>query len=411
MKSILLLFAILLAGATAWGQRSYQEAISQGDAALKRGQYKTAIAKYFAAEAFDPSKKEAVKAKVNRVFDEIERLKKEAEQSRKAALKKKKIAEDALAQVKREQERSQALLRMLRENNDLSSTNHFEAAAIDIAYFNEILNLLRDNIQFYLEESDSTYVTWVRSYYRNLYVRKALAYTNSGDWGSGLEILNYVLDSLDKNDAFALSTRTYALYLNQQPQACIRDANRLEDLGSVTLISMLNKAVSLAQLGRFKESEMELFKTREQLRQEITPGRKMYLQSEIDTAIVQAVGLRLIYIDSAGLDKILQGFGIATEGLDKSVVTTDFNDVTDRIRALGFSLNEIMYLLNWFYDLRAYRSETYRADLFIAYLWELAGFPEEAQAAYQHGFSRLAGDAVAQQFVEARLRTLKEQRE
>jgi hypothetical protein len=42
---------------TAKGQSSYAEAIQQGDDAFKKGQYKTAINKYFAAEAFDPAKK------------------------------------------------------------------------------------------------------------------------------------------------------------------------------------------------------------------------------------------------------------------------------------------------------------------------------------------------------------------
>jgi len=55
-------------------QSNYTEAVQQGDAAFKKGEYKTAINKYFAAEAFDPTKKEAVKGKVNVVFDKIETL-------------------------------------------------------------------------------------------------------------------------------------------------------------------------------------------------------------------------------------------------------------------------------------------------------------------------------------------------
>jgi hypothetical protein len=44
------LFCILLF-VTAKGQSSYAEAIQQGDAAFNSRQYKTAIDKYFAAEA------------------------------------------------------------------------------------------------------------------------------------------------------------------------------------------------------------------------------------------------------------------------------------------------------------------------------------------------------------------------
>ncbi|MCB0535393.1 MAG: hypothetical protein KDD14_24510, partial [Saprospiraceae bacterium] len=68
----LLLFALLAFSAQA--QNNYTEAIQQGDAALRRGQYKTAINKYFAAEAFDPSKKAVVQGKVNKAFDAIEAL-------------------------------------------------------------------------------------------------------------------------------------------------------------------------------------------------------------------------------------------------------------------------------------------------------------------------------------------------
>ena len=75
------LFFILISITTAslFAQNTYAEAIQQGDRALRNGQYKTAINKYFSAEAFDPSKKDVVRRKVNIVFDRIETLKKQAE--------------------------------------------------------------------------------------------------------------------------------------------------------------------------------------------------------------------------------------------------------------------------------------------------------------------------------------------
>jgi len=96
MKHLLFLLCILCFVHTAHAQRSYAEAIQQGDAALKRGEYKTSMNKYFAAEAFDPSKKEVVKAKVNAVFDRIEGLRKKAD--------------DALEQVKKEQSATKTAL-------------------------------------------------------------------------------------------------------------------------------------------------------------------------------------------------------------------------------------------------------------------------------------------------------------
>lgn len=57
MRKVLFLFFYMIFIVTAKAQNNYAEAISQGDDAFGRGQYKVAIDKYFAAEAFDPSKK------------------------------------------------------------------------------------------------------------------------------------------------------------------------------------------------------------------------------------------------------------------------------------------------------------------------------------------------------------------
>lgn len=87
MKFLLffLLYAFLFVDVVA--QSSYTEAMQQGDDAFKKGQYKTAINKYFAAEAFDPGKKDVVKEKVNRAFDAIEALRKKADESFRIAKK------------------------------------------------------------------------------------------------------------------------------------------------------------------------------------------------------------------------------------------------------------------------------------------------------------------------------------
>jgi hypothetical protein len=100
----LLLGMILFVNAKA--QSNYAEAIAQGDDAFNGGQYKVAINKYFAAEAFDPSKKDIVKQKLNQTFDKIESLRKQATDSKNdadEALKEAQIqkskADSALAEV------------------------------------------------------------------------------------------------------------------------------------------------------------------------------------------------------------------------------------------------------------------------------------------------------------------------
>ena len=78
-SNILTIILLCCFTTTIVAQRTYEEAIGKGDIALKRQQFKEAINFYFAAEAFDPSKREVARAKINHVFDEIETLKKTAE--------------------------------------------------------------------------------------------------------------------------------------------------------------------------------------------------------------------------------------------------------------------------------------------------------------------------------------------
>jgi hypothetical protein len=101
---------------TAKGQKNYVEAMQQGDAAFKIGDYATAYKKYFAAEAFDPGKKDIVKQNVTKVFVAIEALRKKAEgalaeakkqtnfaiEAKKGAEKQKEIAETALKETQKQ---------------------------------------------------------------------------------------------------------------------------------------------------------------------------------------------------------------------------------------------------------------------------------------------------------------------
>ena len=77
------------------GQSKYADAMKMGDDAFKRKEYKKAINLYFAAEAFDPSKKDIIKDRVNKVFDMIETLRKEAENAKRVAIDEKNKADAA----------------------------------------------------------------------------------------------------------------------------------------------------------------------------------------------------------------------------------------------------------------------------------------------------------------------------
>lgn len=111
MNKIFFLLFSITCFVTAKAQNTYTTAIKQGDDAFNNGQYKVAINKYFAAEAFDPSKKDVVKEKLNLTFDQIDALRLKAIDSKKKvdsalieAQKQKKLAEDALEETKKQKQ-------------------------------------------------------------------------------------------------------------------------------------------------------------------------------------------------------------------------------------------------------------------------------------------------------------------
>ncbi len=117
MKKLSFLYVLTMIAFGVNAQGNYTEAIKQGDVAFKKGEYKTAINKYFAAEAFDPSQKEIVKARVKDVFDKVETLRQEAQNAKIAAIKleKKATLEAAYAReqeliVKREKEKNDTII-------------------------------------------------------------------------------------------------------------------------------------------------------------------------------------------------------------------------------------------------------------------------------------------------------------
>src|SRR6187399_1879571 len=99
MNRLLFFFFCIIFFVAAKGQKSYQQAIDSGYYYYKKGDFKKAINKYFAAEAFDPTKKDSVKAKLNMVFERIEALRKEAEEAKKKALIEKNNADIANREV------------------------------------------------------------------------------------------------------------------------------------------------------------------------------------------------------------------------------------------------------------------------------------------------------------------------
>jgi len=108
MNKLLLLLLYVTFFVTANGQTNYTEAMQQGDSVLRNGEYKLAVDKYFAAQAFDPAKKDVVKEKIKFTFDKIEALRQEAITS-------KQEVEQALRERQRQKEIADSTVQILQQ--------------------------------------------------------------------------------------------------------------------------------------------------------------------------------------------------------------------------------------------------------------------------------------------------------
>jgi len=87
MKILLFILINFIISLNLFSQNNYSQAIQQGDVEYKKGNFEKALLKYFAAEAFNPLKKEIVNSRIKEVFKSIYDLNKKLEFARKNAIK------------------------------------------------------------------------------------------------------------------------------------------------------------------------------------------------------------------------------------------------------------------------------------------------------------------------------------
>src|SRR5690554_2241051 len=85
MRKLVFILVYVLLSSAALAQRNYGETMQEGLEDFDKGDYKTAINLFFAAEAFHPMKKEEVKENVNEACERIDRLRREAEEAKSIA--------------------------------------------------------------------------------------------------------------------------------------------------------------------------------------------------------------------------------------------------------------------------------------------------------------------------------------
>lgn len=160
MKRVITCLFLLTTFAVANGQHNYVQAMRQGDSAFIEKNYKTAINKYFAAEAFDPTKKDLVKAKVDNAFDSIEALRAVAEKAKDEAVTAKNEAVKAKLETEKvnkliTEQRKTALVHQLTAqseltlNKDLDESILLALKSIQINYTPEAEAALRKSLALF----------------------------------------------------------------------------------------------------------------------------------------------------------------------------------------------------------------------------------------------------------------------
>ena len=109
MKALIyLLFClfVLAAPAPGYAQQNYTEALQQGQAAARKGDYEIALKKYRAAQAFDPDKRTEVDKEIDLAFAGMRRQRDEAVEAKKRAEKAEQVARDLVKQVEAEKRKA-----------------------------------------------------------------------------------------------------------------------------------------------------------------------------------------------------------------------------------------------------------------------------------------------------------------
>ncbi len=209
MKTLLQTIIFLLITLTLSAQSNYNEAIQMGDAALKNNQFRVAIRKYLAADAFniknDPDKKEQTQQRINNAFEKIEKMKDDAETAQKQA-------ENALKEVEKQKENAEQmrkntveLLYILKPQNITNMFDYFSQLA-DKYMARGIYNLALDNYKlagFSPEIDDADQLLKQKNIARKCYVlaNSADSAFNLRHWHEADSLYNKILlfNAIDEN--------------------------------------------------------------------------------------------------------------------------------------------------------------------------------------------------------------------
>ncbi|MEO5683302.1 MAG: hypothetical protein ABIQ88_11715 [Chitinophagaceae bacterium] len=375
MKKLLVFFCVAAIYFPVTAQKNFAEAMQQGDTAFSNGQFKTAINKYFAAEAFDPSKKGLVKERVNRVFDNVEMLRREAETARIQALTEKDRAEKA------EQAQASQTKIVLNEKSKLQTLNDFmkynNRQLFDEITRNraDLLDLKKRESQLLSKYGDSSEDESYRFF--SLFLLSQY-YQNNHDFQSAFKCADSLCRKYPDSALSFLGRSVVNYYLGNWENAIVDTDTALLINKYEELIPVLkwNKALALSNLGKHGESRkllneaMELLRTMPEdetwsddfVAEDISKATEIYIvfmkrDYQLKTLEIYAL-VNSLYEGSLAIEKLEQ---LNRKELNKSILLSVINYTSIHLKALP---------------------DQYVGYLVKGYMWELANYPEQAKINY-----------------------------
>ena len=381
MNRLLSLLFCMVIFVTAKAQSSYTEAMQQGDDAFKNSQYKTAINKYFAAEAFDPSKKDSVKARLNRIFDAIENLRNKAEEDKTRAEKAENLANDqkimteaALAEAKKQTSEARKEQQKLQRLNEFMKYNKWQVFGVIEMDDSLILDLkLKEyNLSVKYDSAINSSYKFYSFYDLSNY------YSNSKKFN---EALNWA-DSLCRqypDSALSFNQRSIVNYYRADWQQALNDLDTSLKLNPTPYELPLlkwNKGLILSNLSRYKEARDCIMESANLLKERTyTENWGDYVISgEIDTF----TNMKSIYMELKEQIDAMKIYATVNDIYTGSAPLNNLENMANK----NFPASILLSIINYTNTHLRARPADYIGYLVNGFFWELANEPKLAEKNY-----------------------------
>ena len=378
MKTYSLILIFLFSGwtGTLFAQTDYSSALQQGQTALQRGDYETALKKFRAAQAFDPSKRTEVDKEIDKVFEGMRQQrdqavadKRRAQDAEKKAKEQTALAEAETQKAEEERDRANRLLRytqkmmLIAEESEIDKAN---ALKFQLEWFEQIIAPL-----------DSAAKAIFKSKLREIEIIKAGLWTNSFlEHGKAIQLANSILQQ-DSLHFEARRIRLIARMRDDQIAAALADADFLLRHQAFETTASLNKPLLLSYSGRLQEARLLI-----DTFLHIAPIQ-MYGNVQINSIpedITRATGVVSLRLRAKEYQQVLQLYDNAIACLENP--ESGFANFL-RLPIEDCDLNVALYVVNKIQAHLRNRPQDYILEAPLAIIWRHLGFPEQAARAQE----------------------------